>query len=71
MDAADVALLHRARSPRPIQTPLTCALDESSSALARGILGRGSTARQLSTLRRIVPSRAFDSQIRKFNRLAA
>jgi short-subunit dehydrogenase len=31
----------------------------------------GSRARQISTLRRIAPSRAFDSQIRKFNRLAA
>jgi NAD(P)-dependent dehydrogenase (short-subunit alcohol dehydrogenase family) len=31
----------------------------------------GSRARQISTLRRIAPARAFDSQIRKFNRLAA
>ena len=31
----------------------------------------GSRARQISTLRRIAPSRAFDSQIRKFNKLAA
>jgi NAD(P)-dependent dehydrogenase (short-subunit alcohol dehydrogenase family) len=31
----------------------------------------GSRARQITTLRRIAPSRAFDSQIRKFNRLAA
>jgi short-subunit dehydrogenase len=31
----------------------------------------GSRARQISTLRRIAPSRAFDSQVRKFNRLAA
>jgi hypothetical protein len=30
----------------------------------------GSRARQISTLRRIAPARAFDSQIRKFNRLA-
>ena len=31
----------------------------------------GSRARQISTLRRIAPSRAFDSQIRKYNWLAA
>lgn len=31
----------------------------------------GSTARRIKTLRRIVPSRAFDKQIRKFNRLPA
>ncbi len=29
----------------------------------------GSTAGRVSTLRRIVPSRAFDRQIRKLNRL--
>ena len=31
----------------------------------------GSTARRVSTLRRFVPARAFDKQIRKLNRLAA
>jgi hypothetical protein len=38
---------------------------------ARSRWTSGPRARQISTLRRIAPSRAFDSQIRKFNRLAA
>jgi hypothetical protein len=53
-------------------------VDDDQQAVGVRALGRmrgrytpGSRARQISTLRRIAPSRAFDSRIRRFDRLAA
>jgi hypothetical protein len=59
--------LHNADDPDVVAKVIVAAATDSKPKLR---YTAGSMAKRVSLLRRIVPSRAFDKQIRKLNRLA-